>query len=590
MCSIHGIYRKNSHYSQTQQFEFIMNMLQQSQFRGPDFTGLKQISDRLIFASNRLSIQDTSSNAIMPFYHKKNGNWIVFNGEIYNISDIRNQLLSLGYTFTSQSDTEVVLYSFDCWGVDCLNLFNGIFAFAIWDNSKKNIFLARDRYGIKPLYYTNNNNIFCFGSELKNIVTISNNFIDTASFTAYMIFRFVPSYKTIYKDIYKLNVGEYLIFDTNNNTINKHKYWKPLISQNSLTDKENETLFFEKLHQSILESTIGDVPYGVLLSGGIDSSAIVASLANSGIKEIQTFSCAYEKSNIIDEPDEIEFANIIAKKFNTNHNIVTLCKADIENFFDKMVYSLDEPLASQDALSHYIFAQKMDSNVKYLLSGTGADKLLGGYFELFFGLSGKKLKHIKNSIDFLQLVSCDSSPINNILSLINPDYLDTSYYTHELTKVLSDDKFNFVDEIMSAYVKFLFAFDLPDWELLQTDRVYMSNSFEVRPVFLNNNLVDFALTLPAKFKYNGKTGKPILYNSFNKILPKKILNRKKYPSLTTPKMWYKTDWFKNKILETSSNLSDFWNKRKVYDILSSENFDLAYRIIHFETWHKLNCR
>lgn len=383
MCGFVGIVSKNIIDDKN-----LLAMRDTLTHRGPDSCGVYiSPNHRVGLGFRRLSIIDLTEAGSQPMSTIDGDLTIVFNGEVYNYSSIKQELLSLGYSFNSQSDSEVVLYSYKQWGADCLQKFQGMFAFAIYDLQKNYLFIARDRLGIKPLYYFHDYNNFVFGSELKSIIQFTNfkKEICKDALNDYFAYGYVPNNKSIFKGVNKLEAGYKLIYS--NGTISLNKYWELRYNPKHQTEDEIVSTIYDKLKSSVKLWSVSDVPVGIFLSGGLDSSA-VCGLASIDSSDVQTFTIGfdYQKNN------ELQFAKEIAEKFHANHSEKIVDVIDAENLLDIIANIYDEPFVDSSSIPTYYLSKFTAQNVKVALAGDGGDELFFGYhrYDSFINLHQSK--------------------------------------------------------------------------------------------------------------------------------------------------------------------------------------------------------
>jgi len=383
MCGIVGF------ISNRQQYSTVESMLAVQAYRGPDDRGIfvAQVNHQFVhFGHNRLSIQDLSSHGHQPFVSDCGNYTIAFNGEVYNFKDIRNELIKLGYTFISESDTEVILYAYKAWGMACLDKFIGMFAFSLLDKLKNKVFLVRDRAGVKPLYYYARGGDFLFASELKS-------FHEHADFHKqlhkdvlpyYFQFGYIPAPYTIFKNTHKLEPGHYLVYDLQNQGFETVKYWDvdACYAQEKFDTNEAEILgdLEELLTDAVDLRMVSDVPVGVFLSGGYDSSLVTALLAKNHNRKLHTFTVGfYEKKY-----NEAEHAKAIAKHFNTEHTEFYVSKKELLGKVESLPFYYDEPFGDSSAIPTMLVAELARKDVTVALSADGGDEAFCGYSKYFF--------------------------------------------------------------------------------------------------------------------------------------------------------------------------------------------------------------
>jgi len=485
-------------------------------YRGPDDNGV--YTDKYIsLAHNRLSIIDLSQAGHQPMSNKEGTLWIVHNGEIYNYKEIKADLEKKGYDFISNTDTEVIIYAYQEHGVNCLNQFNGMFSFAIWDVEKRELFLARDRVGIKPLYYIYNGKNLIFGSEIKAL--LQHKFekqIDLQCLNSFLTYKFIPSSKTLIKGIKKLPPAHYAVLKDGNLTIKK--YW----SLNWKVSKNNLTYFISRFDKILVDSVkrrlISDVPLGAFLSGGLDSSLVVA--INSLLRDdpVETFTVGFGH-----KIDEFSYAQQVSDILSTNHHEILLDYSDITKSIPKVIWHMDEPNSDITMIPIYFLSEFARKNVTVVNTGEGADELFSGYAH--YNLGAKVLNVVPSPIKNL-MYQWYYSPFKrrNRLSLLKISAKDDKTLNSYL-------HFNDYPKNPKEFLNKILFFDiknqLPNWQLNRVDRMTMAHGMEARVPFLDHNIVEFSSTLPINFKQQIFQGKFILKKLALKYLPKEIVFRKK---------------------------------------------------------------
>ena len=547
MCGIFGFYGENPNKSLLVKSSKYLN------HRGPDDYNYFFCPKNKIFISHsRLAIIDLKYGK-QPMTSVCGNFCITFNGEIYNSNELKKQLLAKSYRFkTNNSDTEVLLNGFSEWREKLFRKINGMFALAIYDKKKGKLFLARDRFGQKPLFYVFKNNNFFFSSEIKPLFFYVKNDVNKLAVAKSLAYGFIPGTETIYKNIFKLKHGSYLEFDINKKKIVSSSYWKFRIKENKQFKKKEEILeeFSEVFSRSLKRTMISDVPVGVFLSGGIDSSIITCEAIKINSK-IKTFNIGFSEITF----DEKEYASIVSQFFNTKHYTKNFGINDLLKNIDKIFDKINEPILDPSLLPTYYLSKFTSKYVKVTLSGDGADELFGGYdtfralkyaqiFESFF--SNKTLNKFKKIADLLPVsdinmgidfkIKRSLGGLGSGQSLWNPLWLAPGYikeinhlfdckYTNEeiyedAVKLWNESKCkNLIEKTSEFYNNFYLSENI----LVKTDRASMLNSLETRAPFLDNEVVDFAINLPSKFKIN----KGLLKLTYAKKLPKKILSRQK---------------------------------------------------------------
>ena len=507
--------------------------------RGPDQNGKwKDNNSYLVHA--RLSIIDVSENGRQPM--EKYGRVMVYNGEIYNYKYLRSKLINYGYKFTSSSDSEVLIAGWDKWGDKVLNYINGMFSFAIWEPKIKKLTLARDAYGKKPLIYKKENNNILFASDIKSLEHLAdNNKIDNTSVENLFKLRFIPDPLTIYKNVFKLLPGHLISFTENKTSLKK---WYQLPNKENYEDNKeiiskNLIEYFDKAVKSRL---ISDVPLGVLLSGGLDSSLIIASLAESG-KKLPCFTMGFsDASNYYEERKD---AKRLAEHFGMDHHSFEISSKDILSSLPDIFRASDEPFADTSSIPFYMLSNKVSKSLKVVLSGDGGDEVFGGYRKYLgekwsaFGLLIPKIirdilirmliENKDTSIGelsrrtrrFLMNISKDATQRQagwieqisqeTIKKLFGKNLAQTKDLLIEHRSLFKDP----INSMLSADLKF----SLPGDMLVKLDRMSMANSLEIRSPFLDRKLVEYAFNIKGNLKVGAFNGKKILRDTFKKRIP-----------------------------------------------------------------------
>lgn len=536
-------------------------MLDSIRHRGPDDRGEEFIvSDNgptLHLGHQRFSIIDLSPGGHQPMANEDQSLWISTNSEIYNFKDLREEL-SDKFRFNSQSDTEVLLKSYEHWGLACLKKLRGMFAFAIWDSKIQSLILARDRLGIKPLYYFSIEDLFLFASEVRAILAsgLSGSEINPSGLYHYLSFGHLKSPTALIGNIQELQPGHYLVVDRHGN-IEKKRYWHPLDSGNSPNqDEDPNGSINELMKDAVKYRQVSDVPIGVFLSGGIDSSAIVSLMANTSKEPITTLTIGFKEK----EFDESEYSEEISRLFSTKHQLLTLDEEQLLESLPDAINCMDQP--TMDGINTYLISRTaQESGLKVVLSGLGGDELFGGYpsFHLVPQLQRRR-KLLNYFPRFLTKLGSDllksSLPINQSnklqhwlegkLSGANEYFLVRALYcedhvldlfadsdvaeketlnNYELTKKLLDARKINGDFSLISYLETTHY--LQNMLLRDTDMMSMSHPVEVRVPFMDHKLVEYMFSLPEKHKKLTATPKSLLVDSLKPPLPKSIVQRKK---------------------------------------------------------------
>ena len=561
MCGIAGILDKgvsNSLGSMTSQLREMLNAMRH---RGPDDRGENIIRDAnghtLYLGHQRLSIIEPGPGGHQPMSNDDSTVWISTNSEIYNYHDLKNEL-KLKYNFRSKSDTEVLLRSYEAWGADCLAKLRGMFAFAIWDGPNSRLILARDRMGIKPLYYCSTKNTFIFSSELRAIqaTTLVQTSLNTSGIFQYLSFGRIGSPETILNPIRELPPGHFLI--ANKDKIQIKKYWDPLNNANALnSDTPINEQIGEILEDAVRLRLLSDVPLGAFLSGGIDSSAVVGLMANNTSNSINTLSVTFKEKIY----DESKFSKQIASKFNTNHHELHLSEDDIINSLPFALSAMDQP--TTDGINTYFISRAARQiGLKVALSGLGGDELFAGYDSFFLIPRLNRIKLLMSPLPFFlrkqlgQIASKLTNPSDKntkLIHLFNGQYSGAHVYflfralfcENQVANLFSEqsiwdaEKENNMKKTQEliASKSNLSAVDLISYlELTQymtttllrdTDMMSMAHGLEVRVPLVDHKLVELMFSIPSKHKIRSNLPKPLLIQSLKTKLPDALVCRKK---------------------------------------------------------------
>jgi asparagine synthase (glutamine-hydrolysing) len=512
--------------------------------RGPDQEGY--FSDKnLTLGHRRLSILDLSEKGRQPMSDKSKNYYITFNGEIFNYQEIKEELLEKGYKFKSKTDTEVLLYGYIEFGEKILNKLNGQFAFCIYDKKKNNLFLARDRIGINPLYYYFKDGKFIFGSEMKVIMEAGiEKEIDKFSLNYYFLYGYTPTKRSILKNVFKLEKGHYLKFDLNKNKITSYKRYWDYTLENKITDeKKAKKLILEKLDESVKKRLMADVPVGAFLSGGVDSSAVVA-LMSKYTKNLNTFSVKFDYQDF----DESKYADIISKKFNTKHHVIKFTSKDVKELIPKLVYYYDEPFGDSSMIPTFLVSKVAREKVTVSLSGDGGDELFGGYnsYKHYKLLNVQKFyPQFVNKIGYKVLKNSSNEKLEKLKAFFEIGSLDRgkkfarlmSYLDKdEVYKIIGEDPQKYYREYAkefykSGYIDEAVNIDLSNYItediLTKVDRASLANSLESRPPILDHEMIELACKIDPKLKIKNGEGKYIFKKALEGTLPKQILYRQK---------------------------------------------------------------
>jgi asparagine synthase (glutamine-hydrolysing) len=576
MCGIAGIINFNNTQVSNQQ---LMDMGKAIQHRGPDDNGIWNHGS-VGFAHQRLSIIDITSSGHQPMHSPDGQYTIVFNGEIYNHNEFRTELSQKGFQFRSTADTEVLLYMYITYGAKMLHRLNGMFAFAIWDNTKQELFICRDRMGVKPLYYSSTSSSVYFASEPKAIFAAGvNKEIDQTHINEWLLYRYIAGENTLLKGIHKLLPGHCLLIKSDGSK--QFTRWYHLGQQiQQHTSITNPLDWFEEtFHSAVKYRMVADVPVGLLLSGGLDSSSIAASLSFSGFKNIHTFNIAFKDS----AHDESTLAGNFSKSLNFPfHRLYLENKELLKALFDA-VYHLDEPLIHMNDPHLLAISNYAKDHVKVLLSGEGADELMGGYvrhktsrifplrqqlhFILQYTPHRWKDTRIRKLERYLNQASTDQLILTNAANYFEGDFnqlgLDLGIFSNPYrSNVLAEAKQVYPNNNtrqLLYYDQHTYLQSLDE----RNDRSTMAASIECREPFQDYRLIEGVGKLDTKWLTKGEKGKYILAQSMKKYLPDSILSFKKI-GLSVP-------WSDQ--IQESEVLKEEWNTFVQHPILDIELLD-----------------
>lgn len=597
-------------------------------YRGPDSNGLWFDDENKIgLAHLRLSILDPTPAGHQPRVEAAHNCVISYNGEVYNYLEIRAELENKGHTFETGSDTEVVLKAYIEYGVDCLKFFNGMFAIAIWDGNKQELFLARDRLGVKPLYYFQNDDEFIFASETKAILAGLDKkpALNLQLIDSYMSFGYIPGENTLHKGIKRLMPGHYAVFK--DNQLQVTQYWDLTFSNNE--DKGFD--YYVKESKKLLDSAIdlrlrSDVPLGIFLSGGIDSSAVVGLLAERVEEPLKTFSIGYDFGKGF---DETPYAQIIADKFKTDHHEIKITPAQFKAFIPEYISLMDEPVTEAAAISLFFVSKLAKEKVTVALSGEGSDEIFAGYdlyqymnvldkYHSVVGQTGSKFfagianKTFGKSHKISKYLTMATLPIEKRYKGMStyPDHEKEALYKPEFKAEIEQSA-----QVTSRdYTKSLFDktkkedalskmlyFDTKTWLvddlLIKADRMSMAASLELRVPFLDYRLVEFAATIPSHHKIKKGEGKYPLKKMMEGILPNDIIYRKKMGFPTPLKLMFQNElrsYAENLLLSDETKLHQFFKKARIEQLIQEHNNDkydhhkTLWQLVVLEEWLRKN--
>ncbi len=552
MCAICGIVN----FDQTELVDrsLIERMTETLAHRGPDDDGFF-VEGRVGLGFRRLSIIDLSGGR-QPIFNEDGSAAIIFNGEIYNYRDLAAELAAAGHTFKTRSDTETILHAYEEYGDDCVQHLRGMFAFAIWDRRRRRLLLARDRLGVKPLYYYRNNRFLAFASEIKALVEIPSipREVDPEALDLFLSLRYVPGPRTMFKNIFKLQPGNVLVMDETG--VRTRKYWDiNYPTQGPPSSQHVIERFGELLEESVRLRLIAEVPLGVFLSGGLDSSAILAVMSKlAGGDRVKTFSVGYEASSTKEEEaNEFAYARLATNAFAAEHHECRLSPKEFEDFVPDLVWHLDEPLADPSSIPLYFISKLAREHITVVLSGEGADEIFAGYgiYRRMLalnriheglpaaGLLAPWLSRLLPSEALRYYARMSGQPLE-----VRYRGVSRGFTTESKQQLVGEGRTKRSEqqllEIFGCYFKAVEKASplnrmlyvdakiwLPDDLLMKADKMTMANGLELRVPFLDHELVEFAATLQDDWKLGGKGGKTLLRRAMRGVLPNAIIDRPK---------------------------------------------------------------
>jgi len=608
MCGINGIY--NFQNSKTIQKTEIEKSRDTMIHRGPNGCGIYISPDKKIgFGHRRLAIIDLSDAGSQPMTNEDKTIWITYNGEIYNFKELKEQLIKKSHKFISHSDTEVIIHSYEEYGFDCVNKFNGMFAFAIWDENKKILFAARDHMGVKPFYYAFQNGSFYFASEPKAILACPSfkKELEEKNISYYLTFGCLPSPFTLFKDIFKLAPANYLIIDKTGKPEIK-EYWNPLGRQNKISKNESEEYYSSEtkriLEDSINAQMVSDVPFGCFLSGGIDSSTNAALMSKALGEPVETFSIGsegYEKYN------EFEYSRKTADLLGARKHEMLIVANDLMNFLPQYAHYADDPNGDYVCfLVYYLSKFIRDNGVIVAQVGEGSDEIFAGYdpYLLSVNLYEKIWRHLEKTPSFvkkipyllsrsvplarfdfqkeyLRRLAVNEEPFwgsaiafttiqkQKLLTKEfagklekNHEYNVVSKYYQDLKKI--DPEADFLEKLTYLELKTRLA----ELLLMRVDKMSMAHSIEARVPFLDYRLVELAMKIPQAIKLKNNTTKYILKKAVSGIIPDEIIWRKKQGFGAPVSEWLKNEKTGKQLLNIIYN-----SKLKERNILNYDNIN-----------------
>jgi asparagine synthase (glutamine-hydrolysing) len=602
----------------------VRQMLDTIRHRGPDGEGT-YVSGQVGLGHRRLSIIDLSTGQ-QPLANEDGTVWIVFNGEIYNYQGLRSELLTRGHVFRTQSDTEVIVHLYEEYGEACVEKLRGMFAFAIWDDRRKLLFIARDRVGIKPLYYLWSDKSLIFASEIKSILAdpevkaeVVPEMIDR-----FLTYYYLPGEDTLFRNIHKLTPGSYMTVRDGQVTIGQ--YWDLHFVPSNLSLREAQERLMELLEESVRLHMIADVPVGFLLSGGVDSTAMLGLAVGKTERPISSYTIGFSE---LGDNDERPYARFAARSYGSAHHETTISAKDFVDFFPKYVWHMEEPVCEPPAVALYYVSRLARDFVKVLISGEGGDEAFAGYPNYRNNLWFERLKAACKPVPgLLSMVTSlagglfRSRRIAKYRLLVDVP-LESYYYSRtsgpysffnlRARELYSKDFARQVSKASSINVVRRYFRDgapndmvnrmlyvdsktwLPDDLLVKADKMTMANSVELRVPLLDHVLLEFAASLPGNYKVHGFTTKYVGKKALNQRVPSEIIARKKAGFPVPYESWLKNDlrdWVNDILLDRQTISRGYFQRDCIAGMIqenqragafSKEIFSLAT----LELWHRV---
>ena len=591
--------------------------------RGPDGEG-KLIDHEVGLGHRRLSIIDLAGGA-QPIGNEDGNVQTVFNGEVYNFVELRRELEKFGHKFKTQSDTEVIVHAYEQWGTACLKRFNGMFAFAIWDSRRRELFLARDHLGIKPLYYVALGQQLLFASEIKSLLQhpASPRQVDEEALAELFTFRYVPSPKTLFKDIKKLPPAHFMVASRKGIRVESFWHWVPRKRKRCV-----ERDLIEE-YQVLLEDAVrlqlrSDVPLGLFLSSGMDSGVLLAIMSKYSSGPVKTFTIGFEGG---EKTNEVNDARAMALRFGANHEFQLLGPNDYVKYYDRYMWDLEEPVGNETAAAFYFVSKITSERVKVALTGQGADEPWAGY---------DRYKGVKLSSAYSRLprvVTGCLAPLiakmpgrmerfkRGVASLSEPDILTRfakvySFFSEDMKSQLYkgslkqnfDADHNGTRQALARLQEDVRDLDpltqmlyvdtranLPDDLLMVGDKTSMANSLEARVPFLDYRLVEFIEGLPPNLRLNGLTGKYLHKKACEKWLPKEVVYRQKKGFANPIENWFRVrmrPFVEDCLLSPESAMARYFDQNYIRRILELDRDGKEqyrrhiYLLVSLELWHR----
>jgi asparagine synthase (glutamine-hydrolysing) len=593
--------------------------------RGPDDDGMYR-GGQVVLGHRRLSIIDLSTGK-QPISNEDRTVWIVFNGEIYNYKALRQELIAKGHTFETNTDTEVIVHLYEDLGPDCVTKLRGMFAFAIWDARKKALFLARDRVGIKPLYYHATSEGLSFASEIKALLAdpALRPEVDPNGIARFLTFFYMPGTETLFRNVFKLEPGHYLLVQDGKVTI--RQYWDLEFDPHPRNGnfQAAKASLVELLRETVRDHMISDVPVGILLSGGVDSTALLSFVVEEAGHGVNTYTVGFEGEQFADER---HYARLAARKFGSQHSEMTITPNEFKDFLPKYVWHMEEPVCEPPAVALYYVTKLASKDVKVLISGEGGDEAFAGYQTYrnliwlerlkragrpwtgamagvmeglghFHGLNSLGKYSSLMNVQLKDYYYSRSSGPNSYFNRTKGQLYSASF--QEATKQIDPRESalgyfahvsgqNVLNQMLYVDTKTW----LPDDLLIKADKITMANSLELRVPFLDHKVLEFAAALPQQYKVQGFTTKRILKEAFDGRVPAEILGRKKTGFPVPVESWLNRDlkdFVRDILLDRKTQQRGYFERGAIEKLLdspagSSGNASELFSLVTLELWHR----
>nr|AUN36946.1 glutamine-hydrolyzing asparagine synthetase [uncultured bacterium] len=615
--------------------QLIKSMLARMAHRGPDDEGVyiaeTSTTERVGLGHRRLSIIDLSPAGHEPMPDRSDQIWLTFNGEIYNFKELRQELEARGHIFKSNTDAEVIIYAYCEWGRECLSRFNGMFAFAIWDARDESLLLARDRLGIKPLYYADTPAGFAFASEIKALLAIPefDRAVDLSALDQFMTFLWTPDPKTAFRGVNKLPPAHCLVYREGRAEV--FEYWDISFDEDdSISESEWAERLREQITRSVRAQMIADVPLGAFLSGGLDSSTIIALMTGVATQQVTTYTFGFKREDLRYDilEDDVKYARIVGRKFQTDYHEQYL-EPQVMELLPKLVYHMDEPVADPAIITSYLICRTARERLTVLLSGMGGDEVFAGYPRH----AAVKIAEAYNLIPpFLSKPVVAALPgakpgkftalFRNTKKLARSAALPErerymgfgTYFTEDEKRAMYTGELQEAASGFDAYEQHRKYFDrvsgedfinqmlyvdlktfLPCLNLTYTDKTSMAASMEVRVPLLDHELIELAARMPARLKLKGLTGKHILKRAAEAWLPREIIHRKKAGFSAPVRAWLVRDlrdMVEDLLSESNINRRGYFNYKSVRRLIDEnlagreDNNLKIFQLLTLELWHR----